>query len=46
MSKDGRVYRSADDQIEMPEILTGYKGGNLRERALLKRRLLHKWMGK
>lgn len=46
MGKDGHSYWPVARQILMAEQIATRQGCNPRERAALKKRLLHKWMGK
>lgn len=46
MGKDGRSYWPLDCQIHLAERLSNHKGNSPRERLSLKKRILHKWMGK
>ena len=46
MDKDGHCYWPASSQRVSAERIARRKGQNPRERAALKKRLLHKWMGK
>lgn len=46
MGKDGRSYWPKSRQITVAERIARHKGRNPQERAALKKRLLHKWMGK
>jgi hypothetical protein len=46
MGKDGRSYWSVACQVLLVERISNYKGRSPQERSSLKKRLLHKWMGK
>ena len=46
MGKDGHSYWPIADQVVMAEQIANRQGCNPQERASLKKRLLHKWMGK
>lgn len=46
MGKDGRHYWPVDRQVLIAEQIANSKGRSPQERSSLKKRLLHKWMGK
>ncbi len=46
MGKDGRSYWPVSKQRKSAERIAGRKGHNPQEKAAIKKRLLHKWMGK
>ena len=46
MGKDGRSYWPISRQIAVAERIAQRKGCSPQERSSLKKRLLHKWMGK
>jgi hypothetical protein len=46
MGKDGRSYWSTTRQVATAKSAAEYKGRSPQERSSLKKRLLHKWMGK
>lgn len=46
MGKDGKHYFPKHRQIALAKEMANRKGCNPQERTVLKKRLLHKWMGK
>jgi hypothetical protein len=46
MGKDGHHYWLVDRQVLIAEQIANSKGRSPQERSSLKKRLLHKWMGK
>jgi hypothetical protein len=46
MGKDGRSYWPIARQVSMAKKIAERQGCNPQERSSLKKRLLHKWMGK
>jgi hypothetical protein len=44
--KNGRFYWPMAHQAVMAERIANFKGHSPQERSSLKKRLLHKWMGK
>ncbi len=46
MGKDGRSYWPVARQVAVAERFANRKGRSPQERSSLKKRLLHKWMGK
>ncbi|NHZ80004.1 hypothetical protein F2P44_12055 [Massilia sp. CCM 8695] len=46
MDKDGHIYRPLREQVKWAEWGAERRGQNPHERAAIKKRLMHKWMGK
>ena len=46
MGKDGKHFFSSGRQFAVAQRIANQKGCTLQERSSLKKRLLHKWMGK
>jgi len=46
MNEDGRCHWPLKDQVEMSQLHAEFRGRTPREKALLKTRILRKWMAK